>query len=98
MHGSRGDRDFAIYQEYDDVEGGADLANPTTNLLVETVSHDGVNVTPVIKGNQTDMEAAHIQAVAATPGRVPHVRSLPPETPTSFAERLRHLCGHAPLT
>ena len=52
MHGSRGDRDFAIYEEYDDVEGSADLANPTTNLLVETVSHDGVNVTPVIKGNQ----------------------------------------------
>ena len=98
IHGSRGDRDFAICQEYDDVESGIDLANPTTNQLVETVSHDSVNVTPVINGEKPDMEAVHIQAVAATPVRVPHVRSLPPETPTSFAERLRHLCGHAPLT
>ena len=66
-------RDFAIYKAYDDVEGSTDLANPKTSQP----GHDGVNVTPVIN-DKSDMEAANIQAVAATPGRVPHERLLPP--------------------
>lgn len=34
VHGSRGDRDLAICEEFNDVEGGAFLSHPTTNQLV----------------------------------------------------------------
>ena len=71
VNGSRGDRDLAIHEEFNDVEGGADLSHPTTNQLVETVIQDGVSVTPVINGHQTDMDVASIQAVAAPPREVP---------------------------
>lgn len=53
IHGSLGEPGFAIYEEYDDVEGGLDPSNPTTNQLVETVSHDGVNFAPVINNDLT---------------------------------------------
>jgi len=59
VHGNLGDPDFAIYEEYDDVAGGADPNNPGTNQLVETVSHDGVNFTPLLnEGLTTDPSCA----------------------------------------
>jgi len=54
VHGTLGQPGFAIYEEYDDVAGGTDPTNPLTNQLVETVSHDGVNFTPVRNTNLTD--------------------------------------------
>src|SRR5436305_5879750 len=49
VHGSLGDPDFAIYEEYDAVVSGQNVnGNFPSNQLVETVSHDGVNFTPVI--------------------------------------------------
>jgi len=53
VHGSLGDKDFAIYEEYDDVAGGTDPSNPGTNQLVETVSHDGVNFKPLLNEGLT---------------------------------------------
>jgi len=54
IHGNLGDPDFAIYEEYDDVVGGTNIedaaGNYPSNQLVEVVSHDGVNFTPVING------------------------------------------------
>src|SRR3954471_22312550 len=51
VHGNLGDPDFAIYEEYDDVLGGLNVnADYPTNQLVEVVSHDGVNFTPVVNG------------------------------------------------
>ncbi len=50
-HGKLGDPDFAIYEEYDAVLSGADPNSPISNQLVETVSHDGVNFTPVINAH-----------------------------------------------
>jgi hypothetical protein len=50
-HGKLGDPDFAIYEEYDAVLSGANPDSPIGNQLVETVSHDGVNFTPVINAN-----------------------------------------------
>jgi hypothetical protein len=47
-HGKLGDPDFAIYEEYDAVLSGADPNAPVSNQLVEIVSHDGANFTPVI--------------------------------------------------
>jgi hypothetical protein len=47
-HGKLGDPDFAIYEEYDAVLSGANPDSPIGNQLVETVSHDGFNFTPVI--------------------------------------------------
>ncbi|MCU1595673.1 MAG: hypothetical protein JWO12_3065 [Frankiales bacterium] len=47
-HGKLGDPDFAIYEEYDAVLSGANPNSPIGNQLVETVSHDGANFTPVI--------------------------------------------------
>ena len=47
-HGKLGDPDFAIYEEYDAVLSGADPNAPVSNQLVETVSHDGANFTPVV--------------------------------------------------
>jgi hypothetical protein len=49
-HGKLGDPDFAIYEEYDAVLSGADPNAPVSNQLVETVSHDGANFTPVVNG------------------------------------------------
>ena len=49
VHGNLGDPDFAIYEEYDAVVSGTNVyGNYPSNQLVETVSHDGVNFTPVI--------------------------------------------------
>jgi hypothetical protein len=51
VHGNYGDPDFAIYEEYDAVVSGTNVAgNYPSNQLVETVSHDGLNFTPVING------------------------------------------------
>lgn len=50
-HGKLGDPDFAIYEEYDAVLSGADPNAPISNQLVEIVSHDGANFTPVINAN-----------------------------------------------
>ena len=50
-HGKLGDPDFAIYEEYDAVLSGANPNSPIGNQLVETVSHDGANFTPVINAN-----------------------------------------------
>jgi hypothetical protein len=50
VHGKLGDPDFAIYEEYDAVLSGLNPASPVGNQLVETVSHDGANFTPVING------------------------------------------------
>ena len=47
-HGRIGDPDFAIYEEYDAVLSNTNPNNPIGNQLVETVSHDGANFTPVI--------------------------------------------------
>ena len=47
-HGKLGDPDFAIYEEYDAVLSGTNPDNPLTNQLVEVVSHDGANFSPVI--------------------------------------------------
>jgi len=49
VHGNLGDPDFAIYEEYDAVLSGQNVnGNFPSNQLVETVSHDGVNFTPVV--------------------------------------------------
>ena len=50
-HGKLGDPDFAIYEEYDAVLSGADPNAPVSNQLVETVSHDGANFTPVVNAS-----------------------------------------------
>jgi hypothetical protein len=51
VHGNVGDPDFAIYEEYDAVVSGTNIAGDfPSNQLVETVSHDGLNFTPVING------------------------------------------------
>jgi hypothetical protein len=51
VHGNLGDPDFAIYEEYDAVLSGANIAGDyPSNQLVETVSHDGINFTPVVNG------------------------------------------------
>jgi hypothetical protein len=47
-HGKLGDPDFAIYEEYDAVLSNTNPNSPIGNQLVETVSHDGANFTPVI--------------------------------------------------
>ncbi|MBV9293013.1 MAG: hypothetical protein JO222_11240, partial [Frankiales bacterium] len=49
VHGNYGDKDFAIYEEYDAAASGSDPNNPNspTNQLVEAVSHDGLQFTPV---------------------------------------------------
>src|SRR4051812_31144108 len=52
-HGKLGDPDFAIYEEYDAVLANTNPDNPIGNQLVETVSHDGANYTPVINSNPT---------------------------------------------
>lgn len=54
VHGKLGDSDFRIYEEYDAVASGTDPSNPLTNQLVETVSTDGVNFTPLLNANPTD--------------------------------------------
>jgi hypothetical protein len=48
VQGSLGDPNFAIYEEYDAVESGADPNSPGGNQLVEEVSSDGVNFVPVV--------------------------------------------------
>src|SRR3954467_14224528 len=51
VHGSLGDPDFAIYEEYDGVVSGLNInADFPSNQLVEVVSHDGINFQPVING------------------------------------------------
>src|SRR5438270_5858935 len=51
VHGNLGDPDFAIYEEYDGVVSGLNVnADYPSNQLVEVVSHDGVNFTPVVNG------------------------------------------------
>lgn len=51
VHGNLGDPDFAIYEEYDAVVSGTNVYdNYPSNQLVETVSHDGINFTPVVNG------------------------------------------------
>ena len=50
-HGKLGDPDFAIYEEYDAVLSNANPNNPVGNQLVEIVSHDGANFTPVVNAN-----------------------------------------------
>ena len=51
VHGNYGDPDFALYEEYDAVVSGDNIyGNYPSNQLVETVSHDGLNFTPVING------------------------------------------------
>ena len=50
-HGKLGDPDFAIYEEYDAVLSNANPNNPIGNQLVEIVSHDGANFTPVVNSN-----------------------------------------------
>ena len=52
VHGNLGDPDFAIYEEYDDVVGSANVQGSDFpgNQLVEVVSHDGVNFLPVVNG------------------------------------------------
>jgi hypothetical protein len=58
VHGNLGDPDFAIYEEYDDVVGGTNVAaDYPTNQLVEVVSHDGVNFLPVVNGR---LAAGHL--------------------------------------
>src|SRR4051812_29440863 len=52
-HGKLGDPDFAIYEEYDAVLSGTNPDNPLTNQLVESVSHDGVNFSPVVNADPT---------------------------------------------
>jgi hypothetical protein len=47
-HGKLGDPDFAIYEEYDAVLSNTNPSNLPGNQLVEIVSHDGANFTPVI--------------------------------------------------
>src|SRR3954454_13544881 len=47
-HGKLGDPDFAIYEEYDAVLSDTNPSNLPGNQLVEIVSHDGANFTPVI--------------------------------------------------
>ncbi len=47
-HGKLGDPDFAIYETYDAVLSNTNPASPVGNQLVETVSHDGANYTPVV--------------------------------------------------
>lgn len=58
VHGNLGDPDFAIYEEYDQVVTGLDPNSPNTptNQLVETVSHDGVNFTPVLNADPTQSD------------------------------------------
>jgi hypothetical protein len=51
VHGSLGQPNFAIYEEYDAVESGADPASPGGNELVEEVSSDGTNFVPVRNPN-----------------------------------------------
>jgi hypothetical protein len=60
VHGSLGDPDFAIYEEYDAADSGVDprYGDPVTgsnpsNQLVESVSHDGLNFQPVINSSLT---------------------------------------------
>jgi hypothetical protein len=50
-HGKLGDPDFAIYEEYDAVLSNTNPSNLPGNQLVEIVSHDGANFTPVINSN-----------------------------------------------
>jgi hypothetical protein len=50
-HGKLGDPDFAIYEEYDAVLSNTNPDSPIGNQLVEVVSHDGANFTPVINSN-----------------------------------------------
>jgi hypothetical protein len=50
-HGKLGDPDFAIYEEYDAVLSNTNPNSPIGNQLVEIVSHDGANFTPVINAN-----------------------------------------------
>ncbi|MDT7571456.1 MAG: hypothetical protein QOE05_1630, partial [Actinomycetota bacterium] len=50
-HGKLGDPDFAIYEEYDAVLSNTSPNSPIGNQLVEIVSHDGANFTPVINAN-----------------------------------------------
>jgi hypothetical protein len=50
-HGKLGDPDFAIYEEYDAVLSNTNPDNLPGNQLVEIVSHDGANFTPVINSN-----------------------------------------------
>ena len=58
VHGNLGDPDFAIYEEYDAVVSGTNVAgNYPSNQLVETVSHDGINFTPVVNGR---LAAGHV--------------------------------------
>jgi hypothetical protein len=61
VHGNFGDPDFAIYEEYDAAASGLDPtygdpvtgSNPT-NQLVEAVSHDGLEFTPVFNQRLAD--------------------------------------------
>jgi hypothetical protein len=50
-HGKLGDPDFALYEEYDAVLSNTSPNSPIGNQLVEIVSHDGANFTPVINSN-----------------------------------------------
>ncbi|MDX6197746.1 MAG: hypothetical protein QOJ79_897 [Actinomycetota bacterium] len=50
-HGKLGDPDFAIYEEYDAVLSNTSPNSPIGNQLVEIVSHDGANFTPVVNAN-----------------------------------------------
>jgi len=50
-HGKLGDPDFAIYEEYDAVLSNTNPNNPVGNQLVEIVSHDGANFSPVLNAN-----------------------------------------------